>query len=104
MSGRWLDYAQFVAVWIGQDLPPKAELSYRLIGDEDAACRPDPLHLRPEFAGAQVKMHPVLGRLRIPCALQQQLQAGALRWEQAQILPDGRADPPVAKNITPERG
>src|SRR5215467_1510686 len=69
VPGRRFHDAQLVAVWVSQDLPPKAELSHRLPGDQDAARRPDPLHLGLELASAQVKMHPVLGRFRILHAL-----------------------------------
>jgi hypothetical protein len=104
VPGWWFYNTQLIAVWIRQDLPPEAELSHRLLGDEDAARRPDTLHFRAEFTGAQVKMQPVLGRFRVLCALQEQLQASTARGEQAQVLPDGRPVRLVAKHVTPERG
>src|SRR6185437_10249125 len=83
--------------------PSEAELRHRLLGHDHPADRPDPLHLRLEFACAQIQMQPVLSRLRILHPLQQQLQAGSAFGEKTQILPDDRALLPVAKNLTPER-
>jgi hypothetical protein len=89
VPGRRFYNAQLIAVWIGQDLPPEAELSHRLLGDEDAARGPDTLHFRAEFTGAQVKMQPVLGRFRILCALQQQLQAAPCAGSRPRYCPTG---------------
>jgi hypothetical protein len=104
VAGRRFYNTQLVTVWIRQDLPPEAEFSHRLLGEEDTARRPDTLHFSAEITGAKVKMQPVLGRFLVLCALEQQLQASTSRGEQAQVLPDGRPVRLAAKQVTPERG
>lgn len=82
LPGRRLQDTKFVAVWISEDVPAPSVFAHGVIGEQGRAEAEDPLDLPLKVGGTRVQMQPVLVVLVIAGALQEYLDAVAVRGDQ----------------------
>src|SRR5262245_5040554 len=98
----WLDDAELVPVWVGENVPAPPELLERLPGQLDGAEAEDASDLGLQVWRAQVQVHPVLVPLFIRHLLQQDLRTLAVCGKQTEVLAQGQLFPDIAEHPGPE--
>lgn len=96
--------AEFVAVWVGQNVPLPACFGNRLASEQPCAQRDGTLHFGGQVFGAQIQVQPVLPALGLGHLLQQDLYPLAVGGNQALVRATGRAVAGIAEQAGPELG
>ena len=85
-------------------MPAPSVFGDRLLSEYPGAQADEPAGLRPEFAGAQIEMNPVLALLGLRNPLQEDLRPLAMGGQEALIAAGSHAVPDIAQHGGPELG